>query len=224
MLKNLLQQRNVVTHNSAHYFKEEVYEVQNNLEVFGIQATRLNIEDSRIVAGYILEDKIYLKGLQPGETTIVLHDEQNETAELRIIVACSGSMMFEIIPCLKNLNTTFVYFKKIMNKTVVAVDFKEALLQYLVVKQMLTADCSIEEVDYESFHPNILKNSEGGRFILGNHSNGLPITNGQEYALANRIVTLKFTKINYLHNAMKKVLDEELTIIFIITDQIVSDF
>lgn len=219
MLKKLLEQRNI----AADYFQEKVYEIINNVEVFGIQATRLTIENPHVVVCYILDDKIYLKGLQPGETTIILQDEQNETAELKVTVYRSGAIIFDAIPCLKYLQTTFVYFRKIMDETVVAIDLKEALLSYLIAAQRVQeGSCSIEEVYYKSYHLNVLKDSKEGRFILGNHSNGLPILNIHEYALANRIVTLKFTKVNYLHKGVKKSIEEDLTITFIITDQIIS--
>lgn len=222
MLKNLLQQRNEVIHNSFNIFQQKVYEVKNSLEILGIQATALMIENSQVVASYMLEDKIYIKGLEPGETTIIVRDAQNETAELKVTVNYLGAISLEIIPCLKNMKTTFVYFKKIMYTFLVAVDLNEALFNYLIVEGLLNPECSIAEVYYESHNQRILKNSKEGRFILGSHSNGLPILSSQEYALANQVVTLKFSKINYLYKGMKKSLNDELTITFIITDQIKS--
>ena len=80
----------------------------------------------------------------------------------------------------------------------------------------------IMEVYYQSMHPNVLQDSIAGNFILGNHIDGLPLTNKQEYALANRIATLKFSKINLLQNGMISTLSHPLTLTFLISNQLVK--
>ncbi|MGN7478726.1 hypothetical protein ACTHOQ_12805 [Solibacillus silvestris] len=210
MLKSLLQER-------VARFHTNVKELANGEDVFGIQATSLTVSDRNVAVGYVVDKKIFLKGVHPGETMIKLTDGDKE-AFIKLTVHNTGAIVAEITPYIGNKNVVPVYFKKILGETAVAVDLKGALANYLISEGKIDADSLIEEVHYESMHPNVIDHSIDGRFILGYHINGLPLTNKQEYALANRIVTLKFSKINYRYNGSKKTLNEKIAITFKITD------
>ncbi|MEC1178011.1 hypothetical protein P9B03_05900 [Metasolibacillus meyeri] len=219
MLKNLLQERIIHKENTLAYFSHQLVELSNDVDVLGIQATTLQIQDQSIVASYIVDDKIYLKSLRSGETIITLINQKNK-AFIKLTVLNSGGIVTEITPCLKNKKIVPVYFKRILGATAVAVDLKGALIDYLISEEKIYEDSLIEEVHYQSLHPNVISHSVNGRFILGCHANGLPLTNSQEYALANRVATLKFSKIAYRHNGVKITLEEELLITFMITDEV----
>ncbi|KYG90416.1 hypothetical protein A0U40_05425 [[Bacillus] sp. KCTC 13219] len=214
MLKSLLQER-------VAHFQNNVKELVNNQDVFGIQATSLTVLDRDVVVGYIVDKKIYLKAVCPGTTTIKL-TEGDKKAFIKLTVQNTGTIITEITPYLKNKQVVPVFFRTILGETAVAVDLKGALANYLITEEKINEGSLIEEVHYESMHPNVIGHSIDGKFILGCHINGLPLTNRQEYALANRIVTLKFSKINYRSNGLKAVLDEDITITFSITSQILS--
>ena len=133
MLKNLLQQRNEVMYRSFTIFRQNVCKVKNSVDILGIRATALMIENPQIVNSYLKGHEIYIEGLHVGETTIILWDEQNEMAELKVTVDYVGTIFVEIIPFLKNMNTAFVYFKRSTHTSFVAVDLNEALYNYLII-------------------------------------------------------------------------------------------
>lgn len=71
---------------------------------------------------------------------------------------------------------------------------------------MMNDEDSIAEVHYQSMHPNVLKDSRAGNFILGCHVDGSEISKAEEYALANRLATLKFSNIVIQQQGVKKLL------------------
>ncbi|WP_042475967.1 hypothetical protein [Bacillus ndiopicus] len=219
MLKNLLQERTIHIENISSYFNSKLIGLSNDVDVLGIRATTLKVQDQSVAASYIVDNKIYLKSLRPGETIITLTD-WSDKAFIKLTVLNSGDIVTEVTPCLKNKKIIPVYFKRILDATAIAVDLKGALKNYLISEGKIGEGDLIEEVHYQSLHPNVLNHSINGRFILGCHVNGLPLANNQEYALANRIVTLKFSEVNYRRRGIKISLNEDFLITFMITDQI----
>lgn len=69
-------------------------------------------------------------------------------------------------------------------------------------------------------HPNVLKDSYAGNFVLGCHPMGGSITNCNEYALANRIANLKFTKIIILQDGVHKIIALKMLLSFVISNRI----
>lgn len=219
MLKNLLQERIVHNENISVYFKSRLIELPNDIDVLGIQATTLKIQQQSIATGYITDDKIYFKSLHPSETILTLTN-QEDRAFIKLTVLSSGEIVTEITPCLKNKKIVPVYFKRVLGATAIAIDLKGALTHYLIAEGKVYQDSLIEEVHYQSLHQNVIDHSMNGCFILGCHVNGLPLTNRQEYALANRVATLRFSKIVSRYNGVKITLEEDFLLTFMITDEI----
>ncbi|MGE7696384.1 hypothetical protein ACQKNC_20200 [Lysinibacillus sp. NPDC094177] len=65
-----------------------------------------------------------------------------------------------------------------------------------------------------------MKDSYAGNFILGCYADGRRITNAEEYALANRLATLKFSKIVIEQHGEKKIIALKMVLTFKITNQI----
>ncbi len=194
MLKQLIEDRIVTLHCIEMPFQQHVYKMQNCVEVLGIDAKSLIIENEEIVTGYIVDKSIFFKSLQFGQTNIICTDGVNK-AIVQLFVRPSGEIVVEVEPYIGNAEIVLVYYRTILADTAIAVDLKGALKHYLVAHQMMNDEDSIVEVHYQSMHPNVLKDSRAGNFILGCHADGSEISKAEEYALANRLATLKFSKI-----------------------------
>lgn len=69
-------------------------------------------------------------------------------------------------------------------------------------------------------NPNVLKDSYAGNFIVGCYADGREITNAEEYALANRLATFKFSKIVIQQQSVKKIIALKMLLTFMITDHV----
>ncbi|WP_234007772.1 hypothetical protein [Lysinibacillus sp. FJAT-14745] len=201
-------------------FQQDVYKMQNCVEVLGMEAKSLQIENDQIVMGYIIDQSIFIKSLQYGQTNITFTDGVNK-ASVQVFVRPSGEIVVEVKPYLGDAEIVLVYYRTILADTAIAIDLKGALKHYLVTHQMMNNDDSIAEVHYQSMHPNVLKDSYAGNFILGCYADGREITNVEEYALAKRLVTLKFSKIVIQQQGVKKMIVLKMLLTFMITDHVV---
>lgn len=207
--------------NAEVCFSNKRIELQNNVEVLGIEAKSLQIENDEIVAGSIIDERIYFKSLKSGSTTVALTDGKNE-ARIKLFVHKLGDIVAEVTPFLKYAEVVPVYYRTILNHTAIAIDLKGALKDYLISRRLMQEDDVLADVHYQSMHPNVLNHSVAGNFILGCHMNGRPLINTQEYALANRCATLKFSKINFYQQGVKVTLLQQMILTFVITDQLVQ--
>ncbi len=91
MLKKLLENRIVNFHCMKTSFQQNVYEIHNSVKVLGIVAKSMRIENEQIIAGYIVDSRIFFKSMQYGHTTITLTDDINETI-LELFVHPSGEI------------------------------------------------------------------------------------------------------------------------------------
>ncbi len=219
MLKQLLEDRSVTLRCIETPFQGHVYKMQNFVEVLGIEAKSLQIENDRIVAGYIVDQSIIFKSLRFGQTNITFTDGVNK-AIVQLFVRPSGEIVVEVKPYLGDAEIVIVYYRTILADTAIAIDLKGALKHYLVAHQMMNEEDSIAEVHYQSMHPNVLKDSYAGNFILGCHADGREITNAEEYALANRLATLKFSKIVIQQQGVKKIIAIKMLLTFMITNHV----
>ncbi|MGE7673328.1 hypothetical protein ACQKMV_07045 [Lysinibacillus sp. NPDC094403] len=219
MLKQLLEDRGVTLRCIETSFQQHVYKIQNGVKVLGIEAKSLQVENNQIVSGYILDQNIFLKSLQFGQTNITFTDGVNK-ASVQVFVRPSGEIVVEVKPYLGDAEIVQVYYRTILADTAIAIDLKGALKHYLMSYQMMNNDDSIAEVHYQSMHPNVLKDSYAGNFILGCYADGRRITNAEEYALANRLATLKFSKIVIEQHGVKKIIALKMVLTFKITNQI----
>ncbi|KOS63960.1 hypothetical protein [Lysinibacillus sp. FJAT-14222] len=219
MLKQLLEDRIGTLRCIETPFRQHVYKLQNCVEVLGIEAKSLQIENDQIVMGSIVNQSIFFKSLRFGQTNITITDGVNK-AIVQVFVRPSGEIVVEVKPYLGNAEIVLAYYKTILADTAIAIDLKGALKHYLVAHQMMNDADSIAEVHYQSMHPNVLKNSYAGNFILGCHTDGREITNAEEYALANRLVTLKFTKIVIQQQGVKKIIALQMLLTFMITNHV----
>lgn len=220
MINKLLEERLINHDNVENCFCIQKLELNNNIDVLGLKAHSIDIEDRQIAVGYITGDIIYFVSLAPGKTVVSLTDGQNE-ASIMLFVHQSGKIVTEVSPYLGRADVVPVYYQAILGQTAIAIDLKGALKDYLINHNLMNEEDDIMEVHYQSMHPNVLQDSIAGNFILGNHKDGLPLTNKQEYALANRSATLKFSKINLLQNGTKVTLSHPLTLTFMITNQLI---
>ncbi|MFE3575607.1 hypothetical protein [Lysinibacillus sp. NPDC059133] len=219
MLKQMLEDCNVTSGCIKTPFQRHVYKMQNCVEVLGIETKSLQVENDQIVTGYIVDQSIFLKSLQCGQTNITFTDGVNK-ANVQVFVRPSGEIVVEVEPYLGDTEIVLVYYRTILADTAIAIDLKGALKHYLVTHQMMNNDDSIAEVHYRSMHPNVLKDSYAGNFILGCYADGREITNAEEYALANRLATLKFSKIVIQQQGVKKVIALKMLLTFMITDHV----
>jgi len=219
MLKQLLEDRIVTLRYIETPFQQHVYKMQNCVEVLGIEAKSLQIENDQIAAGYIVDQSIFFKSLRFGQTNIIFTDGVNK-AIVQLFVRPSGEIIEEVKPYLGNAEIVLVYYRTILEDTAIAIDLKGAFKHYLVAHQLMNVEDSIAEVHYESMHPNVLKDSYAGNFVLGCHSNGREITNAEEYALANRSATLKFSKIVIQQQGVKKIIALKMLLTFLITNHV----
>ena len=201
------------------FFIDKRIELQNSVEVLGIKANRMRIENDEIVAGYIVDNIIHFKSLKQGSTLVALTDGEHE-ANLTLFVHNSGNIVAEVTPFLKYTEVVPVYYKILLNDTVLAIDLKGALKEYLMSRDLMDENDVLADVHYQSMHPNVLSHSIAGKFILGCHMDGVPLTNREEYALANRIATLKFSRINFYRQGVKVTLLQQMIVTFAITDQL----
>lgn len=219
MLKQLLTKRMVNLHFAELQFQQHIYELQNCIEVLGLEAKCLRVENNQIAVGYIIDERIFFKSLCFGQTIITLKDGNHE-AIVHLFVHPSGEITVEIKPCIENAKIVTVYFCTILENTAIAIDLKGALKQFLVSYQFMEEEDTISEVHYQSMHPNVLRDSYGGNFVLGNHPSGRLITNSEEYTLANRIANLKFSNIVIYQQGIKKLIAVKMLLTFMITNQI----
>ncbi|WP_431027630.1 hypothetical protein [Lysinibacillus sp. LZ02] len=219
MSKNLTKDCLANFQNTEVCFSAKRIELQNNVEVLGIKANRLQIENDEIAVGYIVDEIIYFKSLKQGSTVVTLTDGEHE-ARITLFVHSLGDIVAEVTPFLKYAEVVPVYYRNLLNHTAIAVDLKGALKDYLISQRLMHEDDVLADVHYQSMHPNVLNHSIAGNFILGCHMNGVPLTNKQEYALANRIATLKFSKINFYQQGVKVTLIQQMILTFVITNQV----
>ena len=67
MLKQLLENRIVTLSCIEMPFQQHVYKMQNCVEVLGIEAKSLQIENDKIITGYIVDQSIFLKAYVLGK-------------------------------------------------------------------------------------------------------------------------------------------------------------
>lgn len=219
MLKQLLENRIDNWYAIEPSFQKNIYELQNCIEVLGIKATSLRIENNQIAAGYIADNRIFFKSIKSGQTMIMLSDGRNE-AIVQLIVHTSGEIAVEVQPYLEEAEIVLVYYRTILADTAIAIDLKGALKHYLVMHQLMSEEATIIDVHYQSMHPNVLKDSYAGNFVLGCRPDGGEINYAQEYTLANRIATLKFTKIIIQQQGVKELIVLQRLLTFKITKHI----
>ncbi|UPW82516.1 hypothetical protein [Lysinibacillus sp. Ag94] len=102
----------------------------------GIETQSLQVENDQIVTGYIVEQSIFLKSLQSGQTNITFTDGVNK-ANVQVFVCPSGEIVVEAKPYLGNTEIVPVYYRSILADTAIAIDLKGALKHYLVTHQMM---------------------------------------------------------------------------------------
>ena len=219
MLKQLIQNRIVNLHCMETSFQQNVYEMTNCVEVLGIEAKSMRIENDQIIAGYIVDNSIFFKSMRYGQTSITLSDGNNE-AIVQLLVHPSGEIVVEVKPYLGQSEIVLVYYRTILADTAIAIDLKGALKHYLVAHQLMQDEDSITEVHYQSMHQNVLKDSFAGNFTLGCHPDGKEITCAEEYILANRMATLKFSKIVIQQQGVKKIMALHMLLTFMITNHV----
>ncbi|HBT71268.1 MAG TPA: hypothetical protein DEB37_03045, partial [Lysinibacillus sp.] len=131
MLKRLLEKR-IVTLNCVEIpFQQHVYKMQNCVEVLGIEAKSLQIENNKIITGYIDDQSIFFKSLRFGQTIIHFSDGVNK-AIVQLFVRPSGEIVVEVKPYLGEAEIVTVYYRTILADTFIAIDLKGALKHYLV--------------------------------------------------------------------------------------------
>lgn len=219
MLKQLLEDRIVTLSFIEIPFQQHVYKMQNCVEVLGIEAKSLQIENDKIITGYIVDQSILFKSLRFGQTTIIFSDGVNK-AIVQLFVRPSGEIVVEVKPYLGDAEIVTVYYRTILADTAIAIDLKGALKHYLVAHQLMNMEDSIAEVHYHSMHPNVLKDSFAGNFVLGCHVDGRDIHNAEEYALANRQATLQFSKIVIQQNGKRRTIACNRLLTFMITNHV----
>ena len=219
MLKQLLRNRITTFHCMETSFQQNIYEMKNCIEVLGIEANSIQIENDQIVAGYIVDNSIFLKSMSYGQTIITLMDGSNE-AIVQLFVHPSGEIVVEVKPYLGEAEIVLVYYRAILADTAIAIDLKGALKHYLVAHQLMQEEDSVIEVHYQSMHPNVLKDSSAGNFTLGCHPEGKEIAWAEEYTLANRMATLKFSKIVIQQQGVKKIMALQMLLTFMITNHV----
>ncbi|WP_155592562.1 hypothetical protein [Lysinibacillus cavernae] len=219
MLKQLLENRIVNRHYLGFTFQQHVYELKNCEDVLGIKAKSLHIENRHIAAGYMTDESIFFRSLHFGKTIVTLTGD-NHQAIVQLFVQHSGEICIEVKPNIKDANIVPVYFRTILADTAIAIDLKGALKNYLVTQYYMGEIDTIMEVHYQSMHPNVLKNSYAGHFVLGNHPDGRRITEAEEYILASRVANLKFSKIIIQQQGVTKTIIINTLLTFAMTNKI----
>lgn len=219
MLKLLLESRIANMYHVESSFQQHIYELKNCLEVLGIEATSLRIEYDQIAVGYIVGNSIFFKSMNPGQTSIKLSNGKHE-ASVQLIVQPSGKIDIDVKPYVGKAEIVFVYYRTILADTAIAIDLKGALKSYLVAHQLLHKEATILEVHYQSMHPKVLRDAYAGNFVLGYHADGREITCAEEYTLANRIATLKFSKIIIQQQGVRKEIELQKLLTFKITKHV----
>ncbi|MEK5232990.1 hypothetical protein MHB42_14805 [Lysinibacillus sp. FSL K6-0232] len=223
MLKQLLEGRIVTLNCKEMPFQPHVYKMQNGVEVLGIEAKSLQIENDKIVAGYIVDQSVFFKSLHFGQTNIIFSDGDNK-AIAQLFVRPSGEIIVEVKPYLGKTEIIPVYYRTILADTAIAIDLKGALKHYLVARHLMKEEDAITEVHYQSMHPNVLKDSFAGNFVLGCHVDGRALQNAEEYALANRQASLKFSKIVIQQQGTRKVIAFHKLLTFMITNHVFMSY
>ncbi|WP_341300171.1 hypothetical protein MHB44_17335 [Lysinibacillus sp. FSL H8-0500] len=223
MLKQLLEDRIVTLNCREMPFQPHVYKMQNCVEVLGIEAKSLQIENDKIVTGYIVDQSIFFKSLRFGQTNIIFSDGVNK-AIVQLFVRPAGEIIVEVKPYLGKAEIVPVHYRTILADTAIAIDLKGALKHYLVAHYLMNEEDAITEVHYQSMHPNVLKDSFAGNFVLGCHVDGRALQNAEEYALANRQATLKFSKIAIQQQGVRKVISFHKLLTFMITNHVFMSY
>ncbi len=219
MLKQLIE-NHITMHCESHFFQPNIYELKNCIEVLGIEATALRMDNDQIAAGYVVDNRIFFKSMRYGQTTITLTDGQRE-AIVQLYVRPSGEIMLEVMPNLEDAEIVLVYYRTILAETAIAIDLIGALKHYLVAHNLMNDEDAITEVHYKSMHPNVLKDSYAGNFVLGCRPDGEPLTNAEEFDLANRLATLEFSKIIIQQDGIQKMICLRMLLTFMITDYVI---
>lgn len=196
--------------------------MKNCVEVLGFKANELSIANEQMVSGYLIDNMLSLKSIESGTTTLTLLNGTKE-ATVHVTIHASGEMSVEITPYMGDSEMVSVYFRPILANTVLAIDLKGALKSYLVKNCLMGQEEDLLEVHYQSMHPNVLKNSYLGNFVLGCHKNGNAINFTEEFALSGRMATLSFSKIKIQHHGFTKTLEFKKLLTFGITDEIMMD-
>ncbi|MFJ6210055.1 hypothetical protein [Lysinibacillus sp. NPDC092081] len=97
MLKQMLEDCDVTSGCKNAPFQQHVYKMQNCIEVLGIETKSLQVENDQIVTGYIVDQSIFLKSLQCGQTNITFTDGVNK-ASVQLFVRPSGKIVVEVEP------------------------------------------------------------------------------------------------------------------------------
>lgn len=219
MLKQLLKGRVVTLSCKELPFQQHVYKIENCLEFLGIEIKSMQIENDNITTGYIVDQSVFFKSLRVGHSNVTFSDGVNKVSG-HLFVRPSGEIVVEVKSYLGDAEIVPVYFRTILADTVIAIDLKGALKHYLVAQQFMQREESISEVHYRSLHPNVLKDSFAGHFVLGCHVDGRDIVNAEEYALANRQAALMFSEIVIQQNGTKKTVASNQILTFMITNQV----
>ncbi|GLC90523.1 hypothetical protein [Lysinibacillus piscis] len=223
MLKQLLEERIMTLHSVNNPFQQHVYKLQNCVEVLGIEAKFMRIDNRKSITGYIADKTIFFKSLSFGQAIVTLFDGV-ETASVKVFVHPSGEIVAEVRPCLTKIEVIPVHYRPILEGMAIAVDLKGALKRYLIAQQMMDSEDSVVEVHYQSMHPNVLRDSYAGNFVLGYHIDGREMTSVEEYALANRTAILKFSQIVIQRQAVRTVIPFDRFIAFSIENIVVKPY
>lgn len=221
MLKQLIEIRKGLLEPSI-FFQQHIFKLKNCVEVLGFKAKGLRIADEQIVSGYLVDNMLNLTSIESGSTTLTLLNDTKE-ATVQVTAHASGEMSIEITPYVAESEIVPVYFRPILANTVLAIDLKGALKSYLVKNCLMGQEEDLLEVHYQSMHPNVLKDSYLGNFVLGCHKNGDAISATEEFALSGRMATLSFSKIKIQHHGFTKTLEFKKLLTFSITDYIMMD-
>lgn len=213
MLKRLLRNR------QHSLFQQHIYGIKNCRAVLGIEANLLRIEDEQVVAIYMEEGYLFFKSIRSGSTTVTLINGDRE-AVIQLFVSLSGAISVEVIPFVGETEIVPVYYRPILGNTMLAIDLKGALKNFLVAHYLMGIEDILLEVDYRSMHPNVLRDSYVGNFVLGNYRNGNEIVNTEEYSLACKIATLAFSEIVIQQGGVNRTIDFKRLLTFVITDYI----
>lgn len=221
MLKQLIENRRELLVPPL-FFQEHIFKMKNCVEVLGFRANKLRIDNEQIVTGYLVDNYLILKSTGRGNTTITVSNNMKE-AIVQVYIRASGEMSVEVTPYIDEIEIVPVYFRPMLANTVLAIDLKGALKSYLVKNRLMDDEDILLEVHYHSMHPNVLKDSYFGNFLLGCHKNGNAISSTEEFALSGRMATLLFSKIKIQQNGFNKTLAFNKLLTFEITDYIIMD-
>ncbi|MFP3919634.1 hypothetical protein U5N28_17675 [Lysinibacillus telephonicus] len=87
MINKLLEERLINHDNVENCFCIQKVELNNNIDVLGLKAISIDIEDRQIAVGYITGDIIYFVSLAPGKTVVSLTDGQSEASIMLLYIS-----------------------------------------------------------------------------------------------------------------------------------------